>query len=469
MIGRSIPIILVMTLCSSYALQGQNIFRTACSGNIDRLDSLLQQSPINIQDSRDRSLLHWAVGCRQQEVFDYLINNGIDINMEDIEGRTPMHVAVRVNSEDSFDALVDLQENNSWIDRYGASLLERAVLNENETFIQKLVHTGIDINATNSRGSTALEIAGRIKADKITELLLSLGADINRVRNVVMKGDYFGERPPKSTSKLFAPNFISTEESEFGCVFSEDGTEFYYAVDVNGKNEIRYTRMENDVWSLPEILLSHEKYGYNDPFLSPDEQRLYFISKRALDGVGDLKDVDIWYVEKTGETWSEPINAGNNINTAGNEYYISFTEDGTMYFSSNGHASEESDNENFDIYFSRFLNGDFQKPVRLGKAVNSDDYEADVFVSPDESYLIFCSSRAGGFGQGDLYISFKAPDGSWTDAINMGPGVNTRHYEYCPFVSKDGQFLFFTSRQDIYWISTDIIEKLRNDQISNRK
>lgn len=60
-------------------------------------------------------------------------------------------------------------------------------------------------------------------------------------------------------------------------------------------------------WSDPNTILTHERYGYNDPFLSPDESRLYFISKRALDGIGDLKDHDIWYVERVKNGWSGPI------------------------------------------------------------------------------------------------------------------------------------------------------------------
>ncbi|MEO0338730.1 MAG: hypothetical protein AAF242_05905, partial [Bacteroidota bacterium] len=155
-----------------------------------------------------------------------------------------------------------------------------------------------------------------------------------------------------------------------------------------------------------------------------------------------------------------PINAGPKINTEGNEYYISFTQDGTMYFASDGHAVEDK-GANHDIYYSKYIDGDFQKPVVLGAAINTEAYEADVFIAPDESYIIFCSTRAGGYGRGDLYISFKNNDGDWTPAVNMGAAINTSNYEYCPFVSKDGKYLFYTSKQDIYWISTKILEDLK--------
>ncbi|MEO1654087.1 MAG: ankyrin repeat domain-containing protein [Bacteroidota bacterium] len=438
----------------------QNIFRTVCQGNLSRLDSLLETESLDIEDSRGRSLLHWAVGCGKKEALKYLVEKGIELNQEDLEKRTAMHVALNSGEETYFDLLVDFQPDDTWKNKYGPSLLEIALLRKNETFIKKLIAAGVDVNQVNDRGSSPLEIAKRIKADKIEALLLSLGADKDKVRQFKMQGAYMGQNPPGKMPKLFAPNFISTEESEFGSIFNAEGNAFYYAVDMFGRNEIRFSRKVGNQWTSPETILSHDRYGFNDPFLSNDENRLYFISKRALDGQGDLKDVDIWYVQREGESWSEPINIGVNINTSGNEYYISLTNTGTLYFASNINAPEDRKGFDYDIYAARSENGVFQKPVRMSEAINSEGYEADAFIAPDESYIIFCSRREDGFGRGDLYISFKQADGSWSNAQNMGEAINTPHYEYCPFVSKDGKYLFYTSKQDIYWVSTDIIKAL---------
>ena len=450
-----------MLIAGTLSITSQNIFRTVCRGDLNELDSLLQHNSINIQDDRGRSLLHWAIGCKKKEVFDFLIKKGINFNIEDNQKKTPMHAAVHFNDEPSFNALYNLQTDNSWIVNYGSELLERAILNKNKTFVTALVKFGVDVNKKNSRGSTPLEIAKRINADGIYKLLLLSGADETKIRSISMKGEYMGQTKPGLNSKLFAPNFISTEESEFGSVFNSDGTEFYFAVDVNGKNEIRYSRMTSAQWTKPKTILSHNRYSYNDPFLSPDEDRLYFISQRAMDGVSEPKDIDIWYIQKEKGGWSDPINAGPNINSERNEYYISFTADGSMYFSSNTNAEKERRRSDYDIYYSKFLNGEFQKSTVLGDAINTKAYEADVFIAPDESYIIFCSTRDKGFGQGDLYISFKDTHGKWTKAVNMGSKINTEHYEYCPFVTKDGKYLFYTSNQDIYWISTDIITKIK--------
>ncbi|MEM6361723.1 MAG: ankyrin repeat domain-containing protein [Bacteroidota bacterium] len=455
--------IVIITACFllHLSLTAQNIHRTACIGDLARLDSLLTNNSIDIKDNGGRSLLHWAVACKKKHIFDFLIQKGIDINGIDHQGKAPMHVAVQFGNKEYLDYLIKVQVNADWQTRFGASLLEVAVLNRNKSLIEKLIRSGIDINVVNKRGSTTLEIAQRIGAQDISEYIISLGADKSLVRDFDMEGKYMGQKAPGTSPKMFAPNFISTEEQEFGSVFNKDGTEFYFGVDVGGRNEIRFTKMEGKQWSKPETIISHERYSYNDPFLSNDENRLYFISKRALDGIGKVKDVDIWYVEKSDKRWSEPVNVGVNINSSGNEYYISFTNNGTMYFSSNGHKRKDTTRTDHDIYYSKFINNEFQKPVLLNEAVNTENYEADVFVAPDESYIIFCSTREDGFGRGDLYISFKGSHNKWSKAVNMGKEINTQHYEYCPFVTKDGKYLFYTSNQDIYWVSTEIINEIR--------
>ena len=261
---------------------------------------------------------------------------------------------------------------------------------------------------------------------------------------------------PGHVPEVFAPGLISNPETyEFGSVFSQDGMEFFFAIDRGGKAEILTTKWSESGWLKPSILLGDDLYGYNDPMLSINEDRLYFISDHSADQGPKSSDIDIWYIEKDGEGWSQPINAGDAINTNHNEYYVSFAADGSMYFSSN------KDPYNFDIYRSQFVNGEFRPSEKLPSTINTDQYEADVYVSPEETYMIFCSTRNEGFGQGDLYISFRKSDGMWTEAINMGPPINNEHHQLCPFVTRDGKYLFYTSNRDIYWVSASVIDQYR--------
>lgn len=269
---------------------------------------------------------------------------------------------------------------------------------------------------------------------------------------------------PQDTARIFAPGFISkSNESEFGSVFSKDGKTFYYAVDSGGKAAIRFTTVENGQWTKPVTIISDEKYGFNDPFLFPSEDRLFFISNLPINEADTIADIDIWFVQKNGDKWSAPIHGGTVINSEREEYYVSFAANGAMYFSSNVGTTLKRKHD-FNIYRSEYVDGVFQTPVKLSDSINTGRYEADVFIAPDESYIIFCSAKRSGFGKGDLYISFKNKDGNWAKAQNMGAIINTKNHELCPFVTADGNFLFYTSNQDIYWISTDFFKIWKLDK-----
>lgn len=66
---------------------------------------------------------------------------------------------------------------------------------------------------------------------------------------------------------------------------------------------------------------------------------------------------------------------------------------------------------------------------------------AQSYIAPDESYMIFDGERPSGFGDSDLYISFKRND-SWTEAYNLGPKINTGQTEMAASVSPHGRYLF---------------------------
>lgn len=272
---------------------------------------------------------------------------------------------------------------------------------------------------------------------------------------------YFGQQPPTTTPKIFAPGTISKPDRyEFGCTLSKDGKEFYFGVASSELTEIYRTNLEDGKWTEPENIFQEEPDSFNDPMLSNDENRLYFISDRPRDANDDIEDIDIWYAERKGGGWSSPINVGSPVNNDMEQYYISFNNEGAMYFSSN--INEKGSPEaSFDIYKADPENGGFLDPQKLPSAINTNSYEADVYVAPDESYIIFCSIRENGLGRGDLYISFKDKSGNWTEAKSMGDKINTKGHELCPFVTRDGKYFFYTSNEDIYWVSSEIINALK--------
>ncbi|MBU1014754.1 MAG: hypothetical protein KKG99_17295, partial [Bacteroidetes bacterium] len=114
----------------------------------------------------------------------------------------------------------------------------------------------------------------------------------------------------------------------------------------------------------------------------------------------------------------------------------------------------------YGIYKSQFINGEYAKPEFLPKEINKSKYfgASHPFIAPDESYLILDAPINGNSG---LFISYKKEDGSWTEAVAFGHPINTEAYEGIATVSPDGKYLFFNRDNDIYWVSTKIIEELR--------
>ena len=119
------------------------------------------------------------------------------------------------------------------------------------------------------------------------------------------------------------------------------------------------------------------------------------------------------------------------------------------------------------IRISTLIDGVRQEPEQLGPEINTGELNAHPFIAPDESYLIWDGVRAEGYGRSDLWISFKQQDGTWGQALNMGPEINTEGREASAFVTADGEYILFSrtagsDEGDIYWADAQIIETLRN-------
>ena len=134
-----------------------------------------------------------------------------------------------------------------------------------------------------------------------------------------------------------------------------------------------------------------------------------------------------------------PKALNEDINSAYDEYYVSVSQKGTIFFSS---TRPDKGIGSWDIYFSKDNHeNNVQNP---GEPINSRYRDWDPFIADDESFIIFTSDRPGGFGGGDLYISFKNSTGEWETPQNLGDKINTSDYEYCPSISRDKQYLYFS-------------------------
>ena len=126
-----------------------------------------------------------------------------------------------------------------------------------------------------------------------------------------------------------------------------------------------------------------------------------------------------------------------------------------------------------DLYRAqRLADGRFGEPVNVGAPVNTEFVEGDTFVAADESYMILTSTRPGGFGSADLYVSFRQRDRKWSKPMNLGETINSDQIDFCPMMTPDGKYLFFsrrwgatweqTTQADVYWVDARVIEQFRS-------
>ncbi|MBL0744673.1 PD40 domain-containing protein [Chryseolinea lacunae] len=274
-----------------------------------------------------------------------------------------------------------------------------------------------------------------------------------------VKNISYPEPLPDSIALVFLPGIVSSDSIDFGSAFSPDAKSFYFSRKKNNRSQLYVSQHNGNTWTDPApVSFADDRYAEADPAFSPDG-KLYFISTRPKNESDTVMDYDIWFVTPLHDgRWSDPTNA-ENINSDSAEYYISFTENDNLYFASSraGGYGEE------DLYVSKWVDGNYGAPDNLGSAVNTGFSEYDPFISPKGDFIIFTSShRDDSFGSGDLYCATIDSNLKWGEAHNLGKEINTPTREYCPYLTPDGDYFFFSSAGNIKWVrSTVLKEKLK--------
>lgn len=231
---------------------------------------------------------------------------------------------------------------------------------------------------------------------------------------------------------------------------AKNGNEIYFSVQsyMAELSTIVVVKKEITGWSKPQVVSFSGQFHDLEPFLSPNGLRLYFASNRPLNSnETEIRDFDIWYVERKSpnDKWSKPINIGAPINTDKNEFYPAITNNNNIYFTSDWESTKGKD----DIFMSKYENGKYNEPISLSSTINSEGYEFNAYVSPDDSIMIYTAyNRKDGLGSGDLYMSEKDENDRWTKSKNLGSSVNSNKMDYCPFFEPTTNTLYFTSKRN---------------------
>lgn len=127
------------------------------------------------------------------------------------------------------------------------------------------------------------------------------------------------------------------------------------------------------------------------------------------------------------------------LNTPFHEFSPAISPDGSFLVFSSDRPGGLGDQ---DLWISYRSNGVWTAPRNL-TALNSPFHDHEPFVSYDGRMILFSSDRDGGYGAGDLYLSYRTTDG-WSSPVNLGPAINTRDSEKMPSLSMDGRTLYFS-------------------------
>lgn len=276
--------------------------------------------------------------------------------------------------------------------------------------------------------------------------------------------DYMNEDLPMDELKLFGPSgYLANETWHWHGtpVFSPDGKEMYFSKYIHATNaiEIWYTILNEGVWVEPmKFSISGIEGAYNCPVFAENGKALYFLHS---DGIS----FTIYKVTREGNAWINPEALEINIpegKLLGWSFSISANKN--IYFL----LWDLNGLEHQKIYRSIYNNGVYANPEALDILDNESLGVGGPNIASDESYIIFDSVRADGYGMHDLYISFKNDSGEFLSPINLGNQVNTMEEDTFTTITPDGLYLFFVTMKpsdlgyNPYWIKIDELEVFKS-------
>lgn len=199
----------------------------------------------------------------------------------------------------------------------------------------------------------------------------------------------------------------------------------------------------------PGVNTEYPEYG---PYINADETVLMFTSSRPsttggkIDPGDELYFEDIYISKLKYEKWSEASNPGNPLNTDSHDAIVGVSPDGKHALIYKG---EDNGGDIFECRIDE--EGNWKKPKRLPKEINTKYHESSASFSPDMEALYFVSNKPEGFGGKDIYFTELKIKGNrekldYENAFNLGAVINTPYDENGVFMDIDGKTLYFSSK-----------------------
>ena len=176
----------------------------------------------------------------------------------------------------------------------------------------------------------------------------------------------------------------------------------------------------------------NDRFEETKPVVSGDESALAFTRKLQFYEA-------VFYCRRENGKWSEPVNLTPAFGLDGNSYTTGLSYNGDEIF------VYRSDNFDGNLYSSKYKSGKWSKLEKLNGNINTKYWESHATLSRDGKTLYFTSNREGGYGGLDIYRSERTRSGDWGPVVNLGPVINSKYNEDTPFITEDGNTLYFSS------------------------
>lgn len=309
----------------------------------------------------------------------------------------------------------------------------------------------VSMNSERVRGYSQIDAIGISDSDVPIEESLKLNKDLNAYS--------FKENLGKE---------INSPYNEICPVISPDGKKLYFTrwkhpsnMGKNKNQDIWVSNWQADTktWSKAELFPEPINNDENNAVcgISPNGKTMLLNNVYRNDGQME-KGVSMSFLLRTGD-WSFPkalkiLNFKNKSEFS--EY--SLAPNGKILVM----TTEMKDSfGGKDIYVSFWKNDDsWTEPRNIGQVVNTGESESTPFIAPDGVTMYFSSSGHVGYGNNDIFLTRRLDDTwlNWSEPENLGPIVNTPQWDGYFSVAAQGDYAYFSSvenslgAEDIYRI-----------------
>ena len=290
-------------------------------------------------------------------------------------------------------------------------------------------------------GKTYLEMGEYKKAIKAYEQSFEIDDKLSRAALFECGEAYFKMNDPE-LAMYFFNRYEKMKDNNYTNVKKESGLEVTYDLMLEERKiNCDYlltmdTTMTIDApYNLGKNINS--KYDEYLPTVTSDGQKLVYTKK--IKGANE----DIFFSKMKDESWNKGKAYGNSLNTDENEGMARFEMHGKAFYFSG--CMREDTEGGCDIYKATLKEGEIVEVNRLEGQLNSSEWDSQPSISCDGTKMFFSSTRQGGIGGGDIYLSSLKPNGNWGVPANIGAAINTKGDEEAPFIANDGKTLYFTS------------------------